>query len=162
MQGDKNIIKFDGDHNSSRPQFYYDSVLIFFYNVLRPPQVPSACSSKLESYSAAGLDEVICTPLDQLIQISCLFICLHFYGLVSSTVSMVKHSAQESNCLVLFLLYCQNFLYEIISGLRSACIDVASSSSSSAPPASLTTKPTNELLSEAMPIMNTVYLHLFT
>ncbi|XP_009108297.1 uncharacterized protein LOC103833996 isoform X1 [Brassica rapa] len=102
--GDKNIIKFDGDHNSSRPQFYYDSVLIFFYNVLRPPQVSSACSSKLESYSAAGLDE--------------------------------------------------NFLYEIISGLRSACIDVASSSSS-APPASLTTKPTNELISEAMPIMDT-------
>ncbi|KAL0854870.1 hypothetical protein Bca101_060022 [Brassica carinata] len=102
--GDKNIIKFDGDHNSSRPQFYYDSVLIFFYNVLRPPQVSSACSSKLESYSAAGLDE--------------------------------------------------NFLYEIISGLRSACVDVASSSSS-APPASLTTKPTNELISEAVPIMNT-------
>ncbi|KAJ0251248.1 hypothetical protein HA466_0136080 [Hirschfeldia incana] len=103
--GDKNIIKFDGDHNSSRPQFYYDSVLIFFYNVLRPPQTSSACSSKVESYSAAGLDE--------------------------------------------------NFLYEIISGLRSACIDVASSSSS-APPASLTTKPTNELLSEAMPIMDDV------
>ena len=67
MQGDKNIIKFDGDHNSSRPQFYYDSVLIFFYNVLRPPQVSSACSSKLESYSGAGLDEVVCTPLDQVI-----------------------------------------------------------------------------------------------
>lgn len=77
MQGDKNIIKFDGDHNSSRPQFYYDSVLIFFYNVLRPPQVSSACSSKLESYSGAGLDEVGCTPLDQVIQISCLFMCLH-------------------------------------------------------------------------------------
>ncbi|KAF8098226.1 hypothetical protein N665_0271s0042 [Sinapis alba] len=99
--GDKNIIKFDGDHNSSRPQFYYDSVLIFFYNVLRPSQVSS---SKLESYSAAGLDE--------------------------------------------------NFLYEVISGLRSACIDVASSSSS-APPASLTTKPTNEIISEAIPIMDT-------
>ncbi|ESQ55719.1 hypothetical protein EUTSA_v10027147mg [Eutrema salsugineum] len=106
--GDKNIIKFDGDHNSSRPQFYYDSVLIFFYNVLRPPQISSACSSKLESYynlgdidSSAGLEE--------------------------------------------------SFLYEIISGLRSACIDVGSSSS--APPAPLTTKPTNELLSEAtMPI----------
>uniref|UniRef100_A0A1J3J1Z0 Uncharacterized protein YqkD n=1 Tax=Noccaea caerulescens TaxID=107243 RepID=A0A1J3J1Z0_NOCCA len=109
--GDKNIIKFDGDHNSSRPQFYYDSVLIFFYNVLRPPQSSSACSSKLESYynlgdidSAAALDE--------------------------------------------------SFLYEIISGLRSACIDVGSSSS--APPASLMTKPTNELLSEAtMPITDT-------
>ncbi|XP_024374389.1 uncharacterized protein [Physcomitrium patens] len=35
--GDKNIIKFDGDHNSPRPQFYYDSIAIFLYNVLRPP-----------------------------------------------------------------------------------------------------------------------------
>ena len=39
-QGDKNIIKFDGDHNSPRPQFYYDSITIFFYNVLRPPDAP--------------------------------------------------------------------------------------------------------------------------
>ncbi|XP_024391340.1 uncharacterized protein [Physcomitrium patens] len=38
--GDKNIIKFDGDHNSPRPQFYYDSITIFFYNVLRPPDAP--------------------------------------------------------------------------------------------------------------------------
>ncbi|XVF75129.1 hypothetical protein PTKIN_Ptkin13bG0162800 [Pterospermum kingtungense] len=62
--GDKNIIKFDGDHNSSRPQFYYDSVSIFFYNVLRPPQISSSCSSKLEKYYdlgdlkvGAGMDE---------------------------------------------------------------------------------------------------------
>ncbi|XVE87589.1 hypothetical protein DITRI_Ditri19aG0000300 [Diplodiscus trichospermus] len=62
--GDKNIIKFDGDHNSSRPQFYYDSVSIFFYNVLHPPRISSACSSKLEKYYdlgdlkvGAGMDE---------------------------------------------------------------------------------------------------------
>ncbi|KAI3850285.1 hypothetical protein MKX03_028841 [Papaver bracteatum] len=62
--GDKNIIKFDGDHNSPRPQFYYDSVSIFFYNVLHPPQVPSAISTKLEKYYdlgdlkvGAGVDE---------------------------------------------------------------------------------------------------------
>ncbi|OMO64651.1 putative catalytic [Corchorus olitorius] len=62
--GDKNVIKFNGDHNSSRPQFYYDSVSIFFYNVLRPPQFSSACSSKLEKYYdlgdlkvGAGMDE---------------------------------------------------------------------------------------------------------
>ncbi|RHN72738.1 putative serine aminopeptidase, S33, alpha/Beta hydrolase [Medicago truncatula] len=40
--GDKNIIKFDGDHNSIRPQIFYDSVCIFFYNVLRPPHIPRA------------------------------------------------------------------------------------------------------------------------
>ncbi|KAK1277053.1 hypothetical protein QJS04_geneDACA017801 [Acorus gramineus] len=38
FQGDKNIIKFDGDHNSPRPQFYFDSITIFFHNVLNPPK----------------------------------------------------------------------------------------------------------------------------
>ncbi|KAH6833575.1 alpha/beta-Hydrolases superfamily protein [Perilla frutescens var. hirtella] len=51
--GDKNIIKFDGDHNSSRPQFYYDSVSIFFYNVLHPPRPPSY-STKIEKYYDLG------------------------------------------------------------------------------------------------------------
>lgn len=62
--GDKNIIKFDGDHNSSRPQFFYDSISIFFYSVLRPPRVSSVYSSKLERYYdlgglkvGAGVDE---------------------------------------------------------------------------------------------------------
>ncbi|CAK9167053.1 unnamed protein product [Ilex paraguariensis] len=62
--GDKNIIKFDGDHNSSRPQFFYDSVSIFFYNVLHPPQIPSAYSTNLQKYydlgdlkASAGMDE---------------------------------------------------------------------------------------------------------
>lgn len=36
--GDKNIIKFEGDHNSPRPQFYFDSINIFFHNVLQPPE----------------------------------------------------------------------------------------------------------------------------
>lgn len=61
--GDKNIIKFDGDHNSSRPQFYYDSVSIFFYNVLHPPRI-SPTSTKIEKYYdlgdikvGAGMDE---------------------------------------------------------------------------------------------------------
>lgn len=40
--GDKNIIKFEGDHNSPRPRFYYDSTNIFFHNVLQPPEGPIA------------------------------------------------------------------------------------------------------------------------
>ena len=66
-QGDKNIIKFEGDHNSPRPQFYYDSVSIFFYNVLRPPQISSPGSTRVEKYYDLGslkvgsaVDEVIC------------------------------------------------------------------------------------------------------
>lgn len=33
--GDKNHITFEGDHNSPRPQFFMDSVAIFFINSLR-------------------------------------------------------------------------------------------------------------------------------
>ncbi|RDY00666.1 putative protein, chloroplastic, partial [Mucuna pruriens] len=50
--GDKNVIKFNGDHNSSRPQFFYDSIAIFFYNVLRPPHIPKA--RKVEKYFDLG------------------------------------------------------------------------------------------------------------
>eukprot|EP01089_Gocevia_fonbrunei_P020454 TRINITY_DN7637_c0_g1_i1.p1 TRINITY_DN7637_c0_g1~~TRINITY_DN7637_c0_g1_i1.p1 ORF type:complete len:389 (+),score=57.68 TRINITY_DN7637_c0_g1_i1:139-1305(+) len=32
--GDKNVILVDGDHNSMRPRFFYDSVTIFFHNFL--------------------------------------------------------------------------------------------------------------------------------
>jgi hypothetical protein len=71
LQGDKNLIKFDGDHNTSRPQFYYDSVSIFFYNVLHPPQFPSSCSNKLEKYynRGAGTNEVsfLFTPSSKLL-----------------------------------------------------------------------------------------------
>ncbi|CAO2823559.1 unnamed protein product [Amaranthus hypochondriacus] len=62
--GDKNIIKFDGDHNSSRPQFYYDSVSVFFYNTLHPPQLASVWSNKIQELhnlkdlnGGAGMDE---------------------------------------------------------------------------------------------------------
>lgn len=44
VQGGKNIIKFEGDHNSPRPQSYYDSVFIFFYKSLHPPLLPAARS----------------------------------------------------------------------------------------------------------------------
>lgn len=33
--GDKNLIIVDGDHNSTRPKFFLDSVAIFFYNTLQ-------------------------------------------------------------------------------------------------------------------------------
>jgi cephalosporin-C deacetylase-like acetyl esterase len=33
--GDKNIVRFEGDHNSPRPKFFLDSVTIFFYNTLQ-------------------------------------------------------------------------------------------------------------------------------
>jgi len=32
--GDKNIILFEGDHNTVRPSFFYDSAIIFLVNVL--------------------------------------------------------------------------------------------------------------------------------
>ncbi|VFQ65227.1 unnamed protein product [Cuscuta campestris] len=35
--GKKNIIKFEGDHNSPRPLSYFDSIRIFFNNILQPP-----------------------------------------------------------------------------------------------------------------------------
>ncbi|KAG9448840.1 hypothetical protein H6P81_008805 [Aristolochia fimbriata] len=52
--GDKNFIRFDGDHNSPRPQFYYDSVSIFFYNVLHPPRIKSPRPSSLDKYYDLG------------------------------------------------------------------------------------------------------------
>jgi len=32
--GDKNIVKFAGDHNSRRPEFFIDSCIIFMYNAM--------------------------------------------------------------------------------------------------------------------------------
>eukprot|EP00201_Polytomella_parva_P000505 CAMPEP_0175073080 /NCGR_PEP_ID=MMETSP0052_2-20121109/20324_1 /TAXON_ID=51329 ORGANISM="Polytomella parva, Strain SAG 63-3" /NCGR_SAMPLE_ID=MMETSP0052_2 /ASSEMBLY_ACC=CAM_ASM_000194 /LENGTH=870 /DNA_ID=CAMNT_0016340771 /DNA_START=18 /DNA_END=2627 /DNA_ORIENTATION=- len=37
--GDKNLVKFEGDHNSLRPDFFYHSVSIFFYNTMRLEQL---------------------------------------------------------------------------------------------------------------------------
>ena len=33
--GDKNLIKFEGDHNASRPDFFNNSAVIFFTNTLQ-------------------------------------------------------------------------------------------------------------------------------
>ena len=56
FQGDKNIIKFEGDHNSPRPQFYYDSITIFFYNVLQPSEAPLAVEAPEAIYFDDALD----------------------------------------------------------------------------------------------------------
>mmetsp|Transcript_41100 Transcript_41100/g.87389 ORF Transcript_41100/g.87389 Transcript_41100/m.87389 type:complete len:301 (+) Transcript_41100:165-1067(+) len=34
--GDKNLISFEGGHNSPRPSFFHTSVMIFFHNLLGP------------------------------------------------------------------------------------------------------------------------------
>lgn len=49
--GDKNIITFEGDHNSHRPQFFYTSVLFFLKTVL---QVPSPEQDVAETAAAAS------------------------------------------------------------------------------------------------------------
>ncbi|XP_028551061.1 uncharacterized protein LOC110112322 isoform X2 [Dendrobium catenatum] len=106
--GDRNIIKFDGDHNSPRPQFYYDSVSIFFYNVLHPPQIPAEFSSKLEKYYDLG-------------------------------DLPVEANSDE------------NVLYQILSGLRAAGNESASSSSAApALPKGPHSKSVVELLSESV------------
>ncbi|KAL1358738.1 hypothetical protein HN51_003993 [Arachis hypogaea] len=60
--GDKNVIRFNGDHNSSRPQSFFDSVAVFFCKVLHPPPIPR--TRKVDKYFnlgslrlGSGLDE---------------------------------------------------------------------------------------------------------
>lgn len=50
--GDKNIIRFDGDHNSTRPDFFYDAVKFFFYNSLISND-PGMCSMNSINYAAS-------------------------------------------------------------------------------------------------------------
>lgn len=37
--GEKSLTEFEGDHNSQRPQFFYDSASIFFHNVLQCDEI---------------------------------------------------------------------------------------------------------------------------
>lgn len=64
--GDKNIIKFDGDHNSPRPQFYFDSINIFFHNVLQPPEdeVGESFFDPLQDYFGKGAWRTV-RPVDR-------------------------------------------------------------------------------------------------
>nr|CAN66506.1 hypothetical protein VITISV_035499 [Vitis vinifera] len=144
LVGDKNIIKFDGDHNSSRPQFYYDSVSIFFYNVLHPPQVSSVYPSKLDKYYdlgdlkiGAGMDETSEEELRSLGQL---------YGSFFSGVGVGQWREEY-----------MRVLYEIIAGLRTAGTDAASSSS--APPSISSTKFVGEFLSEIAPVTSVSMLN---
>ncbi|KXZ53909.1 hypothetical protein GPECTOR_6g827 [Gonium pectorale] len=64
--GDKNLIRFEGDHNSRRPEFFYNSVSIFWHNTLQlehllepavPPQTPAGAPS-----SRAGVGIPLAPP----------------------------------------------------------------------------------------------------
>ncbi|THF98457.1 hypothetical protein TEA_006720 [Camellia sinensis var. sinensis] len=133
--GDKNIIKFDGDHNSSRPQFYYDSVSIFFHNILHPPRVSSvhatlricAYTSQVEPMSSD------CNWSNDVVPI-----------LLARGWEFELHLCTAYTSL----------LYEIIAGLRTVGTDVASSSS--APPGISTTKSVSELLTDVAPVASVI------
>ena len=58
--GDKNLITFEGDHNSHRPQFFYTSVLFFLKTVLQMP-VPEQAAAEAVA-SASGYPP--CSPLN--------------------------------------------------------------------------------------------------
>jgi predicted alpha/beta-fold hydrolase len=47
-QGDKNLIKFEGDHNSNRPDFFFNSVSIFLYQTLQCDQLLSGSNKFTE------------------------------------------------------------------------------------------------------------------
>lgn len=49
--GDKNYITFEGDHNSVRPQFFHDSVVIFFLNALQVHELVPQGKRKYEAPS---------------------------------------------------------------------------------------------------------------
>jgi len=49
--GKRNIITFKGDHNSMRPKFFYDSVSIFFYNLLLDEDQKASLNSPKEFIS---------------------------------------------------------------------------------------------------------------
>lgn len=77
--GDKSITEFEGDHNSQRPGFFYDSAAIFFHNVLmcdsieiieKSPRLPGKeCDEtpidKLPEFDSTGfkiITEAVQTP----------------------------------------------------------------------------------------------------
>jgi hypothetical protein len=62
--GDKNFVRLPGDHNSDRPNFWLDSVCIFFHNTLVVPyetssNTPSRLSSARPSLGEAARDSML-------------------------------------------------------------------------------------------------------
>ena len=134
MQGDKNIIKFEGDHNSPRPQFYYDSVSIFFYNVLHPPPISSSTPNKVEKYYdlgdlrvGRGADAVIFKPFLLIFYLLflCACVCTHTHADihhdsimrgVNCPPSTLYHASQAWGQLMLvFLLLYYLFCWGVVA-----------------------------------------------
>ncbi|EGG21210.1 alpha/beta hydrolase fold-1 domain-containing protein [Cavenderia fasciculata] len=60
-QGDKNRLLLDGDHNSDRPEFFFQSVCIFFTNHLKPDPLPEPKNNNFlfhgEFYDDTSIEE---------------------------------------------------------------------------------------------------------
>ena len=54
--GDKNLIMIDGDHNSPRPAFFFDSTIIFFMNTLQPPGGAGAAGAVRELLASGNVN----------------------------------------------------------------------------------------------------------
>ena len=50
---DKSLVTFKGDHNSVRPQHFYNSVLMFLHTALRCSIQPAAPSASVTSPAKA-------------------------------------------------------------------------------------------------------------
>ena len=83
--GDKNVIKFEGDHNSARPQFHYDSVSIFFYNVLHPPQLSATGAPAADKYFNLGVLQMGHDVDESLLYEIITGLCMVELGLASSS-----------------------------------------------------------------------------
>jgi len=66
--GDKNLIRFEGDHNSRRPEFFYSSVSVFFHNTLQLDAVLEGGNrlnqELMKAYNSAIFTEASQTPAE--------------------------------------------------------------------------------------------------
>jgi hypothetical protein len=68
----RNLVRFDGDHNHPRPQFFYDSVTIFFHQQL---QLEKVLVGKRPVGSRRGLGGLMGVPVWLLS--ACVFCAVH-------------------------------------------------------------------------------------